>query len=79
MKTLHLLSSSYLKAYSDTLKVDISKAVKRLTTKNNFSKEDFEYYIIASSVFSSRIEGNTLDLNSFMRLRGEKQQQRKKR
>ncbi|MFN4147791.1 MAG: Fic family protein [Runella sp.] len=34
--------------------------------------EDFEYYLIASSLYSSKIEGNTLDANSFFRNRGNK-------
>jgi len=68
-KEFNLLSAQYLDAYSKALKLDLSKAAKKLNAKKDFTKEDFDHYIIASSVFSSRIEGNSLDLNSFMRLR----------
>lgn len=74
----NLISKQYFEAYSKALKVGLSKAIKKLKPKQGFSKEDFEYYFIASSVFSSRIEGNTLDLNNFMRLRGEKTSAKKK-
>lgn len=77
-QAFNLISIQYLSAYSKALKVDLSKAVKKLTPKEDFTKEDFEHYFIASSVFSSRIEGNTLDLNSFMRLRADKPSAKKK-
>jgi len=77
-QSFNLISSQYIEPYSEALKVDLSKAIKKLNTKKAFSKEDFEHYIIASSVFSSRIEGNTLDLNSFMRLRADKKIAKKK-
>lgn len=72
-REFELISSLYIEEYSKTLKVDLTKATKKLTAKKDFSKKDFEHYFITSSVYSSRIEGNSLDLNSFMRLRGEKQ------
>jgi len=78
VKEFNLISAQYIGAYSKALKLDLSKATKKLNAKKAFSKEDFEFYFIASSVFSSRIEGNTLDLNSFMRLRGEKIASKKK-
>ncbi len=77
-KEFNLISSQYFEAYSKALTVDLAKATKKLSIKRTFGKKDFEYYFIASSVFSSRIEGNTLDLNSFMRLRGEKTSSKKK-
>lgn len=35
--------------------------------KSNITKDQFAHMIIASSVYSSQIEGNSLDLNSFFR------------
>jgi Fic family protein len=77
-QSFNLISPQYFEAYSKALEVDLSKSIKKLSPKQGFTKEDFEFYFIASSVFSSRIEGNTLDLNSFMRLRGEKASAKKK-
>jgi Fic family protein len=77
-QALNLISVQYIEAYSKALKIDLLKAIRRLNTDKTFSKTDFEHYIIASSVFSSRIEGNTLDLNSFMRLKAGKKGTKKK-
>jgi Fic family protein len=71
-KHLKLLSAEYLKEYSKTVNVDWFEVFNKLKSKTQFSIEDFEYYIIASSLYSSKIEGNTLDANSFFRNRGKK-------
>ncbi|NUM30907.1 MAG: Fic family protein [Bacteroidetes bacterium] len=50
----------------------------KLRSNSSFTTEDFEYYIIASSLYSSKIEGNTLDANSFFRNRRNKSFPKKK-
>ncbi len=52
--------------------------IDKLHSKSDFTAEDFEYYLIASSLYSSKIEGNTLDANSFFRNRGSKSFPKKK-
>jgi len=76
---LKLISTEYLEEYSNKVGVDLFEIFNKLEIKNQFSFEDFEYYIISSSLYSSKIEGNTLDANSFFRSRGKKLLQRKKK
>ena len=75
---LQLISADYLPEYSKRVEVDWLQVFHRFHSKPAFSVEDFEYYIIASSLYSSKIEGNTLDANSFMRYRKKKDYPKKK-
>ncbi|MCD6013220.1 MAG: fic family protein [Flavipsychrobacter sp.] len=75
---LTFISPEYLKPYSVKCHADWLKVSNNLKSRSNYSIEDFDYYIIASSVFSSNIEGNSLDLNSFMNNRGKKTTGKKK-
>ena len=77
-KHLKLISIEYLQEYSNKVKVDWFDVFNKLKAKTQFSLEDFEYYIISSSLYSSKIEGNTLDANSFFRNRGKKTSPKKK-
>jgi len=77
-KNLKLISTEYLEEYSNKVGVDLFEIFNKLEIKNQFSLEDFEYYIISSSLYSSKIEGNTLDANSFFRSRGKKTSPKKK-
>jgi Fic family protein len=77
-KHLKLVSSAYLNEYSTKVKVDWFDVANKFKTKTQFSLEDFEYYIISSSLYSSKIEGNTLDANSFFRNRGKVSSPKKK-
>ena len=77
-KHLKLISVEYLQEYSNKVKVDWFEVFNKLKAKTQFSIEDFEYYIISSSLYSSKIEGNTLDANSFFRNRGKKTSQKTK-
>lgn len=47
-KHLKLISVEYLQEYSNKVKVDWSEVFNKLKSKNQFSIEDFEYYIIIS-------------------------------
>ena len=77
-KHLKLISSEYIEKYSDNCKSDWFEVFNKLRIKQDFSTEDFEYYVTASSLFSSKIEGNTLDFNSFYRHRNKKEFIKKK-
>jgi len=58
---MKILTQKYLQEYLKNIwEVDFLKLEKKLV---NF---DFEYLLEASSVYSSNIEGNSIDLNSFM-------------
>jgi Fic family protein len=77
-KHLKLISTEFLQEYSNKVNVDWFEVFNMLKAKSQFSLEDFEYYIISSSLYSSKIEGNTLDANSFFRNRGKKTSPKKK-
>jgi Fic family protein len=76
-KHIKLISSEYLDTYS--LRCDLeSDTLRTIRLKSDFTDEDFNYYIIASSLYSSKIEGNTLDVNSFFRNQNRKNSPQKK-
>lgn len=77
-KHLTLLSAEYLQEYSEKAEVDWAEVFSKIKEKTQFTIDDFEYYIISSSLYSSKIEGNTLDANSFFRNRGKKSSPKKK-
>ncbi len=77
-KHLKFISSEYLDKYSLRCKIDWLEVFHKLRSKSTFTTDDFEYYLIASSLYSSKIEGNTLDANSFFRNRGNKSFPKKK-
>ncbi len=61
---MKITERKYLKEYSDK----IGNQIPELVNKFDFSetKNDFEYLTKASAVYSSNIEGNSIDLNSYM-------------
>lgn len=64
---MKLLINKYFNEYItnlDKLWINLKELVKNFT--KNSKKLDFNYLIQSSSVYSSKIEWNTLDLNSFM-------------
>ena len=71
-KGLTLISSGFAGIYSNECKVDWYQVFRSLHARSSYTAADFEYYIVASSLFSSKIEGNSLDLNSFMNNRGQR-------
>lgn len=77
-KRLTLISAEFTGQYSKACPLDWAVVVRNLKNRSKYTVEDFEYYIIASSLFSSKIEGNSLDLNSFMNNRGQKTTAKKK-
>ena len=52
--------SDYKKKVGDKLREDFEK-IKKQEKENNF-----EYYLESSAVYSCNIEGNTINLNSYM-------------
>jgi hypothetical protein len=78
-KHLKFISSEYLDRYSSKCKIDWLEVFHKLRSKSRYTTEDFEYYLIASSLYSSKIEGNTLDANSFLETGATKVFRRKKK
>lgn len=54
----------YYDEYSKSLGIDLESVINEL--KTNSTEFDLGYRIQASAVFSSNIEGNSIDLNSYM-------------
>ena len=66
---MDILSKKYFKIYQENLEKDFEKKVNFFLEKcrNSELKElDFDYLLEAAAVYSSNIEGNSMDLNSFM-------------
>ena len=66
---LQILPNQYLERYIATTNIDW-QVVAKLFTKNNSHKaepHDFDYYIQTSSVYSSNIEGNSIDPDTWLK------------
>ena len=61
---MQILTKKYYKEYRKKIGNDLKKRYNAM--KKDLKSSDFEYLIEASSVYSSNIEGNPMDLNSFM-------------
>lgn len=66
-EALKILSPQYLDDYSSKLSIDWPAILDTLTSKNQYSAEDFEYYIQASATYSSNIEGNSIDIDTYLK------------
>jgi len=64
-KHLEMISTEYLETYIKKCKVNWFDVFQKLRLKSDFTKEDFNYYVLVSSFYSSKIEGNKLDMDSF--------------
>jgi len=68
-----LISNTYFDEYNSSIELDSIKISTFLKQRNeNLKQEDFYFYAIASSLYSSKIEGNSLDVDSFFNGRGKK-------
>ena len=61
---MQILTKKYYKEYREKAGNDLKKRYGAM--EKDLKSSDFEYLIEASSVYSSNIEGNPMDLNSFM-------------
>lgn len=61
---MKITDRKYLKDYSETIGNKIPALLKSFDFSGN--KNNFDYLTKASAVYSSNIEGNSIDLNSFM-------------
>lgn len=68
MEKLQILSyhklSQYLQEISDS---DIKEGLRALQTKQGFSQTDFAFYIQSSATYSSNIEGNSIDIDTYLK------------
>lgn len=66
-KQFKILNESYYDEYASNLNVDWFDKFKQNSVKTVFSKEDFEYYIQSSATYSSNIEGNSIDIDTYLK------------
>lgn len=66
-KHLKILTAEYLGEYSNKLTIDWFDVFNQFRIKNIYSKDDFEYYIQSSATYSSNIEGNSIDIDTYLK------------
>ncbi len=66
-KQLKILTTEYLNEYSTKLDIDWFDVFNQFRTKSSYSKDDFEYYIQSSATYSSNIEGNSIDIDTYLK------------
>ena len=71
-----MLDEKYFKQYQNRIKINLQDCYGKL--KKMPKEDDFNYLIEASAVYSSNIEGNSMDLNSFMNTKAFKQKAKPK-
>jgi Fic family protein len=62
-----ILSAEYLTNYSDKVNVEWNSVYDRLSAKKLYTGDDFEYYIQSSATYSSNIEGNSIDIDTYLK------------
>lgn len=62
-----ILTEAYFDAYSSNLSIDWFDMFKQISTKTIYSKEDFEFDIQSSATYSSNIEGNSIDIDTYLK------------
>ncbi len=68
---MNILEKKYYKQYEKEINIDLAACFNEL--KKDYSEIDLKYLTEASAVYSSNIEGNLMDLNSFMNAKTIKQ------
>lgn len=66
-KHLKIITGAYLDEYSKNINIDWSDIYNKLRVKSTYTKEDFEYYTMSSATYSSNIEGNSIDIDTYMK------------
>jgi Fic family protein len=64
---MNLLTHAYYDEYAAQVNTDFEAAMAQLTHKATYSTANFEYNLQASAVYSSNIEGNSIDIDSYLK------------
>ena len=62
---LQILTPQYLNGYTNLVNVDWQGIFNKLNI--HYTTEDFEYYIQSSATYSSNIEGNSIDIDTYLK------------
>lgn len=63
---LRILLAGYFSAYRMKAP-ESAPLIAGLTPKHQFTAADFEHYVLTSAIYSSNIEGNSLDVDTFLK------------
>ena len=66
-KHLKLLTSAYFSEYAEALEANWFETFSKLKIKKTFANEDFEHYVQSSATYSSNIEGNSIDIDTYLK------------
>lgn len=66
-KRLKILPSAYLDEFSGKVDIDLSDVFKDSGAKSKYTAGDFEYYIQSAAAYSSNIEGNSIDIDTYLK------------
>ncbi len=66
-KHLKILTAEYLDAYSKALTINCHVVFDIIRSKNLYVEDDFEYHIQSSTTYSSNIEGNSIDIDTYLK------------
>ncbi len=67
MQKTTILPSEYLSDYLRSLTVGIKELMGKLPPKGAYSAADFEHYVQQAATYSSNIEGNSIDFDTFLK------------
>jgi len=76
INTMNILEKKYFKQYQEKIKINLAVCFDSL--EKDSLKINLEYLTEASAVYSSNIEGNSMDLNSFMNAKAFRQKAKPK-
>ena len=66
MKNLQIIQSKHIQEYNKQLTVDIASALQKIN-EAELRPEDFTFYTSVSVVSSSKIEGEQVEIDSYMK------------
>jgi Fic family protein len=61
-----LIQAGNFQVYLSVIENKLSEKIDNLKIKTEITQDEFEFYLTSSSLYSSKIEGNSLDANSFI-------------
>jgi Fic family protein len=68
MEKFQILSTHLLNQYLEQItENDLTSALALLQNKNSFANTDFAFYIQSSAAYSSNIEGNSIDIDTYLK------------
>ena len=67
MQKLSILPNEIYHRYKEKLSVNITNLLTKITNKTELTADNFNFYISLSSICSSKIEGEIMDIDSYLK------------